>query len=70
MHIFYYTGGKFGEVAGVFSLEKHSPDAGLGGIGCSTYAFGVLLVSGASEKCASYARIGRRADTVRTSSGA
>ena len=29
MYIFYCTGGKFGEVAGVFFAEKHSRDAGL-----------------------------------------
>ena len=28
MHIFYCAGGKFGEVAGVFLAEEHSPDAG------------------------------------------
>ena len=28
MNIFYSTGGKFAEVAGLFFAEKHSPDAG------------------------------------------
>ena len=28
VHIFYCTGGKYGEVAGVFLAEEHSPDAG------------------------------------------
>ena len=28
MHIFYYAGGKIGEVAGVFLAKEHSPDAG------------------------------------------
>ena len=29
MHIFFYcAGGKIGEVAGVFLVEEHSPDAG------------------------------------------
>ena len=28
MHIFYCARGKFGEVAGVFLAEEHSPDAG------------------------------------------
>ena len=28
VHIFYYAGGKFGEVVGVFLAEKHSPNAG------------------------------------------
>ena len=33
MHIFYYAGGKFGEVAEVFLLEKHSLDAAFRGTG-------------------------------------
>ena len=28
VHILYCTGGSFGEVAGVFLAEEHSPDAG------------------------------------------
>jgi len=33
MHIFYCADGKFGEVAGVFLIEKHSPDALTAGTG-------------------------------------
>ena len=44
MHIFYCADGKFGEVAGVFSLEKHSADAGRGGTKRCAYASGVLSV--------------------------
>ena len=44
---FYCAGGNFGEVAGVFLTEKHSPDALRGGTGRWPLAFGVL--SGATE---------------------
>ena len=47
MHIFYYAGGKFGEVTGVFLTEKHSPDALRGGTGRWPLASGVL--SGVAE---------------------
>jgi len=33
VYIFYCAGGKFGEVAGVFLIDKHSPDAVHGGTG-------------------------------------
>ena len=33
MYIFYYAGGKFAEVAGVFLTEKHSSDTVRGGTG-------------------------------------
>ena len=62
MHIFYCVGGKFGEVAGVFLAEKHSPDAGHGSTGRCAYASGVLWC---------LARLGlgtgRRLDPVRVS---
>ena len=42
MYIFYCAGGKFGEVAGVFLTEKHSPDALRGGTGHWPLASSVL----------------------------
>ena len=47
MYIFYCTGGKFGEVTGVFFTEKHSPDALRGGTRRWPLASGVL--SGVAE---------------------
>ena len=44
MHIFYCAGGKFGEVAGVFLAEKHSPDAECRGTGRWSRASGVVSV--------------------------
>ena len=64
MHIFYYVGGKFGEVMGV------SPDARLRGIGRWTKASGVVSVANAGAECASNANNECRQDTVRTSGGA
>ena len=48
MYIFYCAGGKFGEVAGVFFTEKHSPDALRGGTGRWPLTSGVL--SGVAER--------------------
>ena len=45
MYIFYCAGGKFGEVAGVFLAEKHSPDAGAGSTGRWSRASGVVSVA-------------------------
>ena len=45
MHIFYCAGGKFGEVAGVFLAEKHSPDAGADSTGRWSRASGVVSVA-------------------------
>jgi len=42
VYIFYCAGGKFGEVAEVFSTEKHSPDALRGGTGRWPFASDVL----------------------------
>ena len=47
VHIFYYAGGSFGEIAGVFLSRKHSPNALCGGTGRWLLASGV--VSGAAE---------------------
>jgi len=44
VHIFYCAGGNFGEVAGVFLAEKHSPDAGVGSTGRGSRASGVVSV--------------------------
>ena len=44
MYIFYCAGGKFGEVAGVFLAEKHSPDAECRGTGRWSRASGVVSV--------------------------
>ena len=46
MHIFYYAGGKFREVAGVFLAKKYSPDADCIGTGRWGCASGVLSVPG------------------------
>ena len=45
MPIFYCADGKFGEVAGVFLAEKHSPDAGVGSTGRWSRASGVVSVA-------------------------
>ena len=45
MYIFYCAGGNFGEVAGVFFAEKHSPDAGVGSTGRWSRASGVVSVT-------------------------
>jgi len=47
VHIFYCASEKFGEVAGVFLSNKHSPDALRGGTGRWPLASGVL--SGVAE---------------------
>ena len=41
MYIFYYAGGKFGEVDEVFLTKKHSPDARCGGTGRVRCAVGI-----------------------------
>ena len=60
MHIFYYTGGKFGEVAGVFL----APDAGVGSTGRWSRASGVVSVCGLGVQSAADAGTGRWAVTV------
>ena len=47
MLIFYYVGGKFGEVMEVFLAKKHSPDAGVGCTGRWNRASGALSAAGA-----------------------
>ena len=67
MHIFYYTGGKFGEVTGVFFTRKtlmgcwtrQASDAGL--------ASSVLLVSGVGGKwhrTVRWVSVGRGPNTI------
>jgi len=51
MHIFYCASGKFREVAGIFSLEKHSPNAGHGGIRCWPSVRCIVETQRAFEPC-------------------